>query len=181
MYIFETIHGSRLYGLDHAESDYDFYRVLRFGVSRRTKHLIAGTDDTLTLTFPKFMQLASEGRPQALEAMFSAIPTTDEIPHLRSAFRPSQSAVIDAYARTIRSFAFSNTYKKRRHALRLTHNLNEFLDKGWFNPTLSESTRAQIDEDAMTEDIAFLVTLASRSTLDLFDFTDLTAIKFGVY
>lgn len=181
MFIFETIHGSRLYGLNHADSDFDYYRVLPFGDSHRTKHRIQGTEDTLTLTFPRFLQHASEGRPQALEAMYSGKATTDEISYIRSGFRPSQSAVIDAYARTIRSFAFSNTYKKRRHALRLTENLNEFLERGSFNPTLLESVRTRINEDALTEEIEFLRVLASRSTLDLFHFTDLTTIKFGVY
>jgi hypothetical protein len=180
MYIFETIHGSRLYGLHHADSDNDYFRVLRFGATQRTKHKITGSDDTLTLTFQRFVQLAGEGRHQALEAMYSTIPSHDEIEHFRGSFRPSQSAVIDAYSRTIRSFAFSGTYKKRRHALRLSHNLNEFLDKGRFDPTLNQSVAANISTAAHTEGEAFIRLLHRRSVVSLFEDYYLTSELEGV-
>lgn len=172
MYIFETIHGSRLYGLSHAGSDYDYLRVLPFGVSKRSKHQISGPVDAKTYDFPKFMKMAGSGYPQAVEAMYSEAAFTDEISHIRSSFHPSQSSLIGSYNRRVRGFVKIGNHKSKRHALRLVHNLNEFLVNGRFNPTLDDAVITRITEQAHTEDSEFLRLLRSASTLDLFE--DLT-------
>jgi hypothetical protein len=169
MYIFETIHGSRLYGLSHAGSDYDYLRVLPFGVSKRSEHAIFGSVDAKTYDFPKFMRMAGNGYPQAVEAMFSEAAFTDEITHLRRSFHPNQGSLIGSYNRRVRGFVGIGNHKSKRHALRLVHNLNEFLVDGRFNPTLDEDVIARITEQAYTEGSEFLRLLRSASTLDLFE------------
>jgi len=108
--------------------------------------------------------------------MYSTCPSTDEIAHIRRDFHPSQSAVIDTYSRTIRSFALWGTHKMRRHALRLSHNLNDFLAEGRFNPTLTDSVAESITTGAHTDGDAFLRLLQRRSTINLFEDYDLTPI-----
>jgi predicted nucleotidyltransferase len=180
MYIFETIHGSRLYGLSHANSDYDYLRVLPFGVSKRSEHEITGTVDAKTYDLPKFLRMAGNGYPQAVEAMFSEAAFTDEIGYLRKSFHPSQSSMIGSYNRRVRGFVNIGNHKSKRHALRLVHNLNEFLVNGRFNPTLDEDVIDRITEQAHAEGSEFLRLLRSSSTLDLFGDYDLTYIAGAV-
>lgn len=143
MDLFRTVHGSRLYGLAHAGSDNDWYTVVSKVKTNRAKystHKVIDTEDSVVVDFGTWLEQCRKGVPQALEAMFSQMPVYDEIPALRAGWRCG-TEVYDTYFRTIKSFAFQEEYKKRRHALRLALNLNELGKTGRFNPTLS-------DEDA---------------------------------
>jgi len=151
--LFKTVHGSRLYGLAHAGSDEDFYTVIskpkrdtRYGKqtkSRYSKQTIVDGEDTVVVDFGTWVEQCKSGVPQALEAMFSNMAVEDNIAEFRKSFRAG-SDVTNRYLRTIKSFAYSekDTFKRKRHALRLALNLNELGRTGRFDPTL---TPEQVD------------------------------------
>lgn len=148
--LFKTVHGSRLYGLHHANSDHDFYTVVSKVKTVKAKYarqtIIDGVDSTV-VDFGTWLHQCEIGVPQALEAMFSTQALEDRI----SAFRQGYVAgtgVWERYLRTIKSFALDeeNIYKKKRHALRLACNFQDMRRWGRFNPTL-----VQDDVDAISE------------------------------
>lgn len=147
MILLETVHGSHLYGLAHAESDVDTFRVFANKPGRKkarnAKQRIDGDDDSLTTDLSTFMQYAEKGVPQYLEAMWSDMATVDEIHDLRFSFYPNPYQVEKTYVRTIRNFWIKDDYKRSRHAWRLYYNLLELKARGQFNPTLSPA-QAQI-------------------------------------
>lgn len=162
--------GSKLYGLNHADSDNDTYRIIptiNNGRKRNAKHIIKGEEDQLTIDFKTFTMFAYDGQPQALEAMFSPIATIDKISEFRSGFYAglNHDSMIGRYRRTITKFAHGD-FKHRRHALRLTLNLEEAMrNRGYFNPRLSESDRDMITQMAM--EMEFSRHLQSLSIYDL--------------
>lgn len=155
--LFETIHGSHLYGLAHAESDVDTYRVVLDKV--KNKHTISGDQDVTVVSLDKFLLQAGKGNPQALEAMFSPIPTLDEISALRSSFRPNLGQTIHTYSRTIRNFSHGNR-KQQRHALRLAINVNDLYEHGYFNPMIPPNLAEAISLNFLAEP-AMLVKIAT--------------------
>jgi predicted nucleotidyltransferase len=139
--LFKTVHGSRLYGLAHENSDNDFYTVLDKVPTKKIKYAkqkIAGDEDSMVVDFGTWVNMCTLGVPQALEAMFSSMVLYDDVADFRAGFRAG-TGVFERYLRTIKSFALAEdaTIKKRRHALRLALNLNEMAKTGRFNPTLS--------------------------------------------
>lgn len=144
--LFQTVHGSRLYGLAHANSDNDVYTVVTKkpytgrgqGKARYAKQTIVDKEDSMVVDFGTWVEMCKSGVPQALEAMFSQMPIVDKIGSFRAGFRCG-TEVYKRYFRTIKSFALSEDegIKKRRHALRLALNLNELGMTGRFNPTLT--------------------------------------------
>ena len=154
--LFKTIHGSKLYGLNHADSDDDYYVVTptRY-VSRKinAKQTIIGNDDVVAIDFKSFVTLAHNGVPQALETMFSRASKSDFFEDYRTNYFASDPAVIHTYMRTIKSFSLSDKhgFKRRRHALRLSLNLEENLYTGRFNPTLSQANALKITRLAEKE------------------------------
>lgn len=148
--LFKTIHGSRLYGIAHQNSDQDWYTVvgkIKTAKAQYSTHKIIGGQDSVVVDFGTWVDLCTKGVPQALEAMFSNEPVVDEISAFRSGFAVG-SKVYDTYFRTIKSFALQEGYKPKRHALRLALNLNELGRTGRFNPTLSPKDAAYISNMA---------------------------------
>ena len=161
--LFKTVHGSRLYGLSHADSDEDFYTVVtkvqtdtRFNRQTRARYAkqkISGSEDSFVVDFGTWVEMCRSGVPQALEAMFSNMTVGDDrIADFRRNFRTG-TEVYARYFRTIKSFALTEDdgIKKRRHALRLALNLRDMARTGRFNPTLSP------------EDAEFVTLYASKS------------------
>ena len=145
--IFSTPHGSRLYGLHHADSDYDRFDI--YGWTKfRGKQKITGADDVTKTSFDRFMRYCDKGVPQYLEAMFSTQATFDLIPNLRATYMPNMTNVRDTYKRTIKSFWLAgieeDDFKRRRHAWRLWYNLDTMEQYGRFNPTLEPEDAALI-------------------------------------
>lgn len=145
--LFKTVHGSRLYGLAHTDSDEDFYTVVtkkpvpsgRQVKARYAKQKITDDEDSMVVDFGTWVEMCKSGVPQALEAMFSDMVIGDDrIKDFRAGFRVG-TGVYDRYMRTIKSFALSENdpFKRKRHALRLACNLREMRETGRFNPTLS--------------------------------------------
>jgi hypothetical protein len=154
--LFSTPHGSRLYGLATPTSDHDTYTVLetqRNSRRRYAKQTIVGDLDDMVVDLPTWLAQCAAGVPQALEAMFSRVPTHDELTALRAGYRVTTQAW-DKYLRTISNFIYvanekaSKNYKSKRHALRLAVNMNEFRAKGYFNPTLTPELRDFVTEYA---------------------------------
>lgn len=155
--LFKTPHGSRLYGLHNENSDYDYYIVVD-RVKKKRKHYakqtIVDDIDSTVVDFGTFYSMCVGGVPQALEACFSRLAIVDEIGAWRNAFRASTD-VYERYLRTIKSFALTDEYKSKRHALRLAMNLRVMANTGRFNPTLDDMQIMCVNEWATcsTEDV----------------------------
>jgi hypothetical protein len=148
--LFQTVHGSRLYGLAHEGSDYDWYTVVpKVHTARATyaKQKVVDNLDTTVIDLPTWLKQCQEGVPQALEAMFSQMATHDDLGALRAGYRVG-TQVYETYYKTIKSFALSEDYKRKRHSLRLALNLQELGRYGRFNPTLSEADARYVSDMA---------------------------------
>lgn len=76
--IFETVHGSHLYGLAHAGSDRDVFRVYcSHDGRRRARQRVSSDTDVLSMSLDRFLELASSGAHQCVEAMFSPVKIWD--------------------------------------------------------------------------------------------------------
>lgn len=141
--LFQTIHGSHLYGTAHDGSDIDLYSV--FDGKFNTLHKASSSLDVTTVSLDNFMRLAEKGVPQALEAMWSSNPSVDRIKAVRSGFRPNIPSAINTYASTISSFLRNPEVKMMRHAVRLSMNLRDLYDYGTFSPALSDLDKAFLE------------------------------------
>lgn len=140
--IFETIHGSHLYGMAHAESDRDMYYVYD---DRRKARQKVGEEDAVRVGLDDFMRKAYSGSHQSLEALFSPVKVWHDERYkefIEGTYVPA-AEVREKYMRTIKSFTHAegpDGFKRRRHGLRLALNLHELTNWGRFNPRLSELT-----------------------------------------
>lgn len=142
--ILETIHGSRLYGLAHEDSDEDVFKV----VAHRNKALVSCRDglDYREFSLHKFLEYVYNGSHQSCEALFS--PVAYVHPFYEPMFRQMRvtgGTAFSAYRRTIRAFSHGD-FKKRRHAVRLGLNLSELRAKGRFNPRLNASELSIVND-----------------------------------
>lgn len=147
--IFETIHGSRLYGLFHEGSDKDIYRLVNtFPARRKARHKVNEDADLVEMPLLVFMTYIWKGSHQSLEALFSPFkvwnPKFDYYRPIIETYRVGGAAVFSAYRRTITSFCYGD-YKKRRHAVRLRGNLEDLYEAGRFNPIMSDSDITRAD------------------------------------
>lgn len=150
--LFQTPAGSRLYGLDHAGSDQDVYRVIskvKQNKARYAKQTIQGDQDLVVVDFGTWVEMCKSGVPQAIEACFSQMATIDLIKDYRQSFICT-TGTWTRYLRTIKSFS-AGDYKKRRHALRLALNLRDLMYTGRFNPTLDYAQIEYINAAAAYE------------------------------
>lgn len=149
--LFKTVHGSRLYGLSHADSDYDYYTVVDKVKTNKAKyatHRIVGDVDSIVVDFGTWIGQCTRGVPQALEAMFAGgeFAQVDKLKAFRSGFKVGTDEVLSRYLRTIKAFIFEDDYKHKRHGLRLALNMNSLRAHGRFNPTLSPLQAELISE-----------------------------------
>lgn len=148
--IFETIHGSHLYGMAHEGSDMDVYRVVDqpHPSRRRARHNIEGNVDSVVVPFPVFITRIQGGSHQALEALFSPQkvwnPDYEYLRPMMDAYRVTGPEVLQKYRRTITKFCYGD-YKRRRHAVRLRGNLVGLQNDGIFNPVMSGSDIRRAD------------------------------------
>ncbi len=172
--IFKTLHGSHLYGLNHAESDVDWYAVHNAQIVYEGKvqtpkkdslqTVVNGLDMTL-MTWKTFHIQAFEGVPQALEAMFSQKAEIDSIEAWRNSFHVSLPNMLNKYKHAVEKFSAFD-FKRRRHALRYILNLNTALESGGrFDPTLNDSEKLFISEAAMDKN--YIDILRKYSPVDL--------------
>ena len=141
--------GSHLYGLAHANSDNDTFEVW---LGRRTRQSIKDGDDVLRVSYDDFVKGVAKGVPQYLEALYSPYKTVNRLDHLH--LHPAYWTVVNTYLRTIKSFWRDDPtdpkgFKLRRHSARLAWNLQEFMEKGYFNPVLDENAREWCEQYAL--------------------------------
>lgn len=146
--LLHTVHGSHLYGLAHEGSDYDWYRVVpSWHRAKRNDvtHHIFGRYDVTTVGLSTWLHFCDEGVPQALEAMFSRQAGVDALKSYRESYRINTDTMRRTYKRTAKNFMLSGDPKKQRHALRLLYNLEEALETGRFDPTLTKKQIVALD------------------------------------
>lgn len=139
--IFETVHGSHLYGLAHEGSDMDLYKVYE-GRGKDLKQSVHAGVDVVRGDLEAFLVRALSGSHQSCEALFS--PVKQFAPGMREkrgpfldAFRVTGSEVFAKYERTIKKFCYGDP-KRRRHAVRLSYNLRDLRAYGRFNPRMTD-------------------------------------------
>lgn len=153
--IFETVHGSHLYGLEHEGSDMDLYKVYENDGTTDLKQSIHAGVDTVRGSLDAFLKRATSGSHQSVEALFSPVkqwhPGMEEKygPFIEG-FRVSGGEAFAKYERTIHKFCYGN-YKKRRHAVRLWLNLRDLRTYGRFNPRLDLDQQFIVDVGARLE------------------------------
>jgi hypothetical protein len=138
--LLRTTHGSRLYGLNHANSDEDWFEVYGWDKSK-SRQKIAGAQDVLRCSLDSFLWNCNRGVPQFLEAMFSTQCEVNEIPFITEAYRPGLDNTRITYKRTIKKLWLKGVEEKkikfRKHAVRMLLNLNTLEKTGRFNPELT--------------------------------------------
>ena len=138
--IFTTVHGSRLYGFAHGGSDYDAFTVTDER-DRKLRQVVTGNEDRTTVGIDYFLELAFSGSHQACEALFSPVKewgTTYGYRPMLERIRIGGGEAFAKYERTIRKFCYGDL-KRRRHAIRLAHNLADLREYGRFNPRTTEA------------------------------------------
>lgn len=140
MLLYKVLIGSRLYGTHRKTSDYDWIEVYS-SMRTRPRQTITDEKDTIKVNLSTFMTLAGEGRHQYLEAAFAPRTETDMFYDMRRSFYPDTAKTVNLYRRTINKFGDHKARKKDKAmqtALRMTYNLEELLERGRFNPVLSD-------------------------------------------
>lgn len=134
--LFKTIHGSRLYGLSHEHSDYDWYVVVDKRPYGHPVQVIKEGVDTFTVELGEWIDQCQRGTPQALEAMFSTKATVDNLPDLRRNFKAGSHSFF-TFLRVIKSLQGWDDFKHKRHMIRLAYEAGDIARYGRFNPTMS--------------------------------------------
>lgn len=172
--------GSHLYGLAHADSDNDYWRVVsdpdfayvvgnREALAKRSKvlQILENGDDVTVIGDKSFHKMLLSGSRMALEVMFAQDPIIDRFPHYRRAYRVSVNAeMIDRYIRSIIDMAYGNE-KRRRHAIRLSLNLRTAMAHGRFNPRLTDEEIRIVKEGASSSPLEFIALLDSINHYDV--------------
>lgn len=138
--IFTTIHGSRLYGFAHPDSDYDTFTVTT-SRSPKAHQSIRDDSDHFTVGLGRFLDLATSGSHQSVEALFSPYKVWADTDAARQ-YRPMLESirvggVAEKFERTILKFSYGD-FKRRRHACRLSLALDSLRVHGRMNPALNE-------------------------------------------
>lgn len=134
--VFETVHGSHLYGFSHEGSDVDLFRVTD-STLMKSIHKYEGGVDVTEMGIYQFMSLAYSGSHQSVEALFSQqkVWHSNGYKDWIEGSYVRGPEVYDKYLRTIKKFSFGD-FKRRRHAARLSRDLHHLRDRGRFNPEL---------------------------------------------
>lgn len=144
--LLSTVHGSHLYGLAREHSDLDTYIVVSDNNGKvKPQQTIIDNHDTTLIGLSAFMKQIHKGVPQALEALYSPYADIDDLP-FRNFYYCNSSEVVNTYLRTMKSFMLDtrHEYKYKKHALRLTYNLNSILEYGFFTPVLNSFQKETI-------------------------------------
>lgn len=142
--IFSTIHGSHLYGMAHEDSDKDVFYVT---TSLKRKALHSYNDigwDQARVGLDTFLLRIQEGSHQSVEALFSPYkewnPEYEHLKPMIESYRVGGEAVFAKYERTIKRFCHGD-FKRRRHAARLSMDLDSLRLDGRFNPVMTTAQK----------------------------------------
>ena len=158
MLLYRTIAGSRLYGTNRPDSDYDWIEVYS-SMRSKPRQAIKGDDDTIKVSLSTFMRLAHEGSHQYLEAMFAPQAEVDMFYDMRQRYYVHTANAVNRYRRTIYKFGDHKARfreKAIRTAYRMTYDLEDMLLTGRFNPRVDDRIANEIR--TMTYDDAFNAT-----------------------
>lgn len=138
--IFTTPHGSHLYGLAHEGSDND--SMIVYGDTRPAKHRKHGDQDVIHVGVYALIEMAQSGSHQFAEGVMSQKKIWhDETwrPYIEGLQLPP-AQIGEKYERTIKKLCFEDSFKLRRHAVRLWCNLSDMRihSGGRFDPTLNK-------------------------------------------
>lgn len=174
MILLRTIAGSHLYGYATATSDLDYFEVhtekfapnKRRGPASSSEQTIVDGVDVVRMTLSHFMERATAGSHQALDAMFAANPEIDLLKGFRESYYAGYD-VVPAYRRIISKFAIQQGYRKQRHALRALFNLNDILETGRYEPELSDQRISYITDFSHAPYPKFRKLLIKKSKVEI--------------
>jgi len=144
MLLLRSVHGSKLYGLSHANSDNDVFEVYSNEIPSPSKSIlqtIDGKEDVTRMNLSTFMLYAGRSSHQILELMFSPYADVDYLYDLRANYQLNTATFVNLYSRTIRNFHHKGDKKSKMHACRLHFNLQEGLEYGRFSPVVTDKQR----------------------------------------
>lgn len=131
--VFSTLHGSRLYGFAHEGSDFDTFTVTTSRSTRVRQAVDAAGNDRVHVGIWRFLDLATSGSHQSVEALFSPLkewgPASVQYRPMLENMLIVGGSVFEKYERTIRKFCYGDL-KRRRHAVRLALNLDDLRITG---------------------------------------------------
>jgi predicted nucleotidyltransferase len=130
MLLLRALGGSRLYGTNGPDSDWDWYEVHDH---IRPRQSMNGKQDTIRMPLSKWLLLCEKGTHQALDALWcpASLCEVDKIGAFRANLRIDPWRVADQLERT----AFSIQGMKPKHHYRLLHYANRVREQGWYDPT----------------------------------------------
>lgn len=154
----KVIHGSHLYGLATPTSDKDYYEVYdfynqRYRPKKLAKQHIVDNEDVTSVYLERFISLCQKGVPQALETLYCEqdvwLEWDEDWPIQRGliigGMISCRDQVLDTYRRTIMNF-WRGDLKKKRHALRLLLNAQQFADTEFIHPRLSQNQVNELNQ-----------------------------------
>lgn len=158
--LIRSVHGSRLYGLEREDSDWDYWEVVQNKPKKRarsSKQTIKDGIDTTVMDLSTFSLYAEKAVPQILELMFSQKKELCLIEDYCNRFVANPVTVRQRYHDTI--YAFSRRHqetprepKTMRHVVRLAMNMEEMLTGEMrFNPTLSSSVAESLKASSVEQ------------------------------
>lgn len=153
MLLYRTIVGSRLYGTNRPDSDYDWMEVYS-SMHTKPRQVITDKDDTIKVSLSTFMSLASQGNHQFLEAMFAPKTDVDIFHDMRKKFYPDTAKTVKMYCGLIEKFGDHKSRKRDKAiktALRMSYDLEELLRRGRFDPRVDLGTARVLRSMTYTE------------------------------
>lgn len=130
MLLLRALGGSRLYGTNRSDSDWDWYEVHDH---IRTSQKIIGTQDTIKMPLSKWLLLCEQGTHQALDALWCPpeLCEVDLLSPFRWALRIDPWRVADRLETTMHAMEKNHD----KHAPRLQHYANRIREQGWYDPS----------------------------------------------
>ena len=121
--LLRTLTGSRLYGTNRPDSDYDWYEVHDHCKPFHSANGPSG--DVTRWPLSLFMKIADKGGHNALDLMFSPVgwPEVDLLIDLRMSYVADPWRAYPRFLKTIESFKSQGTVKGDLHAERMRDNL----------------------------------------------------------
>src|SRR5699024_156527 len=153
--VFITPVGSRLYGLENENSDYDYLQV--FGSRRRNSQSLHDEFDVRKFSWVGLYEmLLKKPTHTGLEALYSPFkmygPAADTYTPFLSAYRPSIPQMLNAFVSTALgtlNVKDENKFKRFRLGLLLAHNFNNAkMNGGFYNPHLEADEASRLTEYA---------------------------------
>lgn len=150
--IFITPIGSRLYGLENAESDYDYLKVTTRLVRKNTHSVRDEFDIRVFSWFSLFEMLMKKPTHTGYEALMSPAkvygPMADQYMPFLNSYRPGMSALLKTFisaALGTLTVKDEDKFKRFRLGLLLAKNFNEACEnEGRYNPTLTSREAAEL-------------------------------------